>query len=160
MNSPLSGEIRDGFIWGRGSWDDKGNLLAILEAVESLVVSGFKPRRTIYLAFGHDEENGGAATIVVAALFAIFVTLQLAYLFGGRDTLDAAAITFSSYARRGFFELIGAVALVGLLLFGLELAVRDRFFARQLAIGDGEPLGHHFQNRGAVAIGERGRHPA
>src|SRR5882672_9673603 len=57
---PYSGEIRDGFIWGRGSWDDKGNLMAILEAVESLVAGGFKPRRTIYLAFGHDEENGGA----------------------------------------------------------------------------------------------------
>jgi carboxypeptidase PM20D1 len=57
---PFSGEIRDGFIWGRGSWDDKGNLMAILEAVESLAASGFRPRRTIYLAFGHDEENGGA----------------------------------------------------------------------------------------------------
>src|SRR5258706_2262257 len=57
---PFSGDIRDGFIWGRGSWDDKGNVMAILEAVESLVARGFKPRRTIYLAFGHDEENGGA----------------------------------------------------------------------------------------------------
>ncbi len=57
---PYSGEIRDGFIWGRGSWDDKGNMMAILEAVESLATAGFKPRRTIYLAFGHDEENGGA----------------------------------------------------------------------------------------------------
>jgi hypothetical protein len=71
-------------------------------------------------------ETATVALILVAALFVIFVTLQLAYLFGGRDTLDAAAITFSSYARRGFFELIGAVALVGLLLFGLELAVRAR----------------------------------
>jgi hypothetical protein len=43
-----------------------------------------------------------------------------------RNTLDAASITYSAYARRGFFELIGAVALVGALLFGLELAVRRR----------------------------------
>ena len=57
---PYSGEIRDGFIWGRGSWDDKGNMMAILEAVETLAAGGFRPRRTIYLAFGHDEENGGA----------------------------------------------------------------------------------------------------
>jgi len=56
---PFGGEIRDGFVWGRGAWDDKGNLLAILEAVEALVNDGFKPRRTVYLAFGHDEENGG-----------------------------------------------------------------------------------------------------
>jgi hypothetical protein len=71
-------------------------------------------------------ETATVTLILVAALFAIFVTLQLAYLFGGRNTLDAAAITYSSYARRGFFELIGAVALVGALLFGLELAVRGR----------------------------------
>jgi carboxypeptidase PM20D1 len=57
---PFGGEIRDGFIWGRGAWDDKGNLMAILEAVDSLAAAGFKPRRTVYLAFGHDEENGGA----------------------------------------------------------------------------------------------------
>ena len=56
---PFSGEVRDGFIWGRGAWDDKGNLMAILEAVESLAAAGFKPERTVYLAFGHDEENGG-----------------------------------------------------------------------------------------------------
>jgi carboxypeptidase PM20D1 len=56
---PFGGAIRDGFIWGRGAWDDKGNLMAILEAVESLAAAGFKPRRTVYLAFGHDEENGG-----------------------------------------------------------------------------------------------------
>jgi carboxypeptidase PM20D1 len=57
---PFGGEIRDGFVWGRGAWDDKGNLMAQLEAVEALLGKGFKPQRTIYLAFGHDEENGGA----------------------------------------------------------------------------------------------------
>ncbi len=56
---PFSGEIRDGFIWGRGSWDDKGNLIAQMEAVEMLVASGFKPRQTVYLAYGHDEEISG-----------------------------------------------------------------------------------------------------
>ena len=64
---PFGGEIKDGFVWGRGSWDDKGNLIAQLEAMEMLVGSGFKPRRTIYLASGGDEEVGGlrdAAQIV------------------------------------------------------------------------------------------------
>ena len=56
---PFGGEIRDGFIWGRGTWDDKGSLMAILEAAEALATAGFRPRRTVYLAFGHDEENGG-----------------------------------------------------------------------------------------------------
>jgi carboxypeptidase PM20D1 len=67
---PFSGEIKDGYIWGRGAWDDKGNLMSILEAVESLAAAGFKPRRTIYLAFGHDEENGGAeGASAIASLF-------------------------------------------------------------------------------------------
>ncbi|MDO9193485.1 MAG: M20 family peptidase, partial [Undibacterium sp.] len=56
---PFDGVIQDGFIWGRGSWDDKGNLFAIMEAVESLLQDGFIPRQTIYLAFGHDEEVSG-----------------------------------------------------------------------------------------------------
>ena len=71
-------------------------------------------------------ETATVTLAIIAALFAAFVTLQLAYLFGGRNTLDAAAITYSAYARRGFFELIGAVALVGAVLFGLEHVVRER----------------------------------
>ena len=56
---PFSGEVKGGYVWGRGSWDDKGNLIAQMEAVEMLVASGFKPRQTIYLAYGHDEEVSG-----------------------------------------------------------------------------------------------------
>ncbi len=68
---PFGGEIRDGFVWGRGSWDDKGSLMAILEAVDALAAAGFKPHRTIYLAFGHDEENGGGdGAARIAALLA------------------------------------------------------------------------------------------
>lgn len=56
---PYDGVIADGFVWGRGSLDDKLAVLAILEAAEALLRDGFQPRRTIYLAFGHDEEQGG-----------------------------------------------------------------------------------------------------
>ena len=67
--APFAGEIRDGFVWGRGTWDDKCSLMAILEAVERLSAQGFAPRRTIYLAFGHDEEIGGAdGASAIAAL--------------------------------------------------------------------------------------------
>jgi carboxypeptidase PM20D1 len=56
---PFAGTVKDGFVWGRGSWDDKGNLFSMLEAVESLIAQGFKPRQTIYIVSGHDEEGGG-----------------------------------------------------------------------------------------------------
>jgi carboxypeptidase PM20D1 len=56
---PFSGEVADGFIWGRGAVDCKGQVIAILQAVEHLIGNGFKPSRSIYLAFGHDEETSG-----------------------------------------------------------------------------------------------------
>ncbi len=56
---PFDGVIAGGFVWGRGAIDDKASLMAQMEAVESLVNSGFRPARTIYLAYGHDEEIGG-----------------------------------------------------------------------------------------------------
>ena len=56
---PFSGAFDEGYVWGRGAWDDKGNLMSQMEAVEMLVASGYKPPRTVYLAFGADEEVGG-----------------------------------------------------------------------------------------------------
>lgn len=56
---PFAGLVKDGYIWGRGSWDDKGNLLSQMEAVEMLIASGYQPPRTVYLAYGADEELGG-----------------------------------------------------------------------------------------------------
>lgn len=68
---PFDGVIRDGFIWGRGSWDDKGNLFSMLEAAEQLAKEGFRPKRTIYFAFGHDEEvSGQRGAKQIAALLA------------------------------------------------------------------------------------------
>ncbi|MFV0282073.1 MAG: M20 family peptidase [Rhodoblastus sp.] len=59
LHEPFSGDIADGFVWGRGAWDDKSNLMALFEAVEMLAAAGAHPRRTIYIASGHDEEVGG-----------------------------------------------------------------------------------------------------
>jgi carboxypeptidase PM20D1 len=56
---PFSGDIVDGYIWGRGTLDDKGSLLAIMEALEFLLKSGYQPSRSIYFASGFDEEVGG-----------------------------------------------------------------------------------------------------
>ncbi|CAM9834969.1 N-fatty-acyl-amino acid synthase/hydrolase PM20D1 [Lampetra fluviatilis] len=56
---PFSGEIRQGYIYGRGTIDDKHSLMAILEALELLLQRGFVPQRTFYIGIGHDEEIGG-----------------------------------------------------------------------------------------------------
>ena len=56
---PFAGDIADGYVWGRGTLDDKASVLGVLEAVELLIAEGFEPSRTVYLAFGHDEEPRG-----------------------------------------------------------------------------------------------------
>lgn len=53
---PFSGEIKDGFIWGRGTQDMKGTQIALLEGMEKLLSEGFVPDRDVYFFFGHDEE--------------------------------------------------------------------------------------------------------
>jgi len=56
---PFAGVVEDGMVWGRGTLDNKSNLVTQLEAVEGLLKSGFQPRRTVYLVYGYDEEVGG-----------------------------------------------------------------------------------------------------
>jgi carboxypeptidase PM20D1 len=58
---PFEGRIADGYVWGRGAMDDKAAVVGILEAVEQLLREGYQPKRSVYLAFGHDEEIGGPA---------------------------------------------------------------------------------------------------
>jgi carboxypeptidase PM20D1 len=66
---PFSGEIVDGFVWGRGTLDNKSQVIGLLEAVEHLIKDGFTPERSLYLAFGQDEEVGGQAGAVKIAAF-------------------------------------------------------------------------------------------
>lgn len=56
---PYSGAISDGYIWGRGTLDDKVSILGALEAFDLLLRENYQPERSIYLACGHDEEIGG-----------------------------------------------------------------------------------------------------
>ena len=58
-HGPFDGRIADGFIWGRGAIDNKLAVVGTLEAVEMLLADGFRPSRTVLLAYGHDEEIGG-----------------------------------------------------------------------------------------------------
>jgi hypothetical protein len=65
--------------------------------------------------------------VAVDVLFAAFALVQVVYLFGGADTLSTIGMTYSDYARQGYFQLVGVVALAGLLLIGAhEIAGRRR----------------------------------
>jgi carboxypeptidase PM20D1 len=66
---PFEGMIKDGFLYGRGTMDDKNAVVGVLEAIEGLLKEKYQPKRTIYLAFGHDEEIGGRGAAQIAALF-------------------------------------------------------------------------------------------
>ena len=57
---PFEGNIADGQIWGRGAIDDKSTVMALMEAMELSLKHGKHPKRTVYFAFGHDEEIGGS----------------------------------------------------------------------------------------------------
>ncbi len=68
---PFSGDVADEQVWGRGALDVKGQLIALMEAAELLIKAGFQPERTLYFAFGEDEETGGRrGAAQIAALLA------------------------------------------------------------------------------------------
>jgi carboxypeptidase PM20D1 len=87
-HGPFSGDIADGFVWGRGTLDDKVSVFAALEAVETLLGEGFAPQRTVYLAFGHDEEvSGSGADSIVERLRARGVHPEFVLDEGGAVTV-------------------------------------------------------------------------
>jgi hypothetical protein len=84
------------------------------------------------LAVESGKPRSGATEVIVVLvavdlLFAAFAAIQVVYLFGGTDTLATIGMTYSDYARQGYFQLVGVVALAGLLLIGAhEIAGRRR----------------------------------
>jgi carboxypeptidase PM20D1 len=108
-HQPFGGEIADGFVWGRGTLDDKVTVLGILEAVEALAREGHRPRRTVLLAFGADEEVGGqgGAARIAALLRERGTTPALVVDEGGAIMHDAvpgvrAPVALVGIAEKGF----------------------------------------------------------
>jgi succinyl-diaminopimelate desuccinylase len=57
-HEPYGAEIEDGFIYARGSSDDKGPTYAVLFAAKALMDSGAPLKRRVRLVFGCNEESG------------------------------------------------------------------------------------------------------
>lgn len=56
---PFSGEIKDGYVWGRGSFDMLFIVAAQCQAFAMLHTEGFKPKGDLILCIVADEEAGG-----------------------------------------------------------------------------------------------------
>lgn len=59
-NKPFGAEIKDDYVYGRGTLDMKGHLVAMMEAMESLLSSGIEFDRDVYILLGHNEETGSS----------------------------------------------------------------------------------------------------
>jgi carboxypeptidase PM20D1 len=102
---PFGGVIREDAVWGRGAIDDKGSLVALLEAAEFLARSGRTPTRTIMFAFGHDEEIGGeGGAALIAAKLAERGVRAWFVLDEGLAALDRHPLTGAPAAMIGISE--------------------------------------------------------
>jgi carboxypeptidase PM20D1 len=146
---PFAGHLEDGWVWGRGAMDDKASLVGLLEAVEHLLAEGFEPRRTVHLAFGHDEEVGGLAGAVA-----------LSARLGARGVRPELVLDEGMAIAEGVFPgLERTVALVG-------IAEKGYLSVELVVEGEG---GHSSTPPPETAVGilaravarlERGRPPA
>jgi acetylornithine deacetylase/succinyl-diaminopimelate desuccinylase-like protein len=94
---PLSGELRDGFVWGRGAMDMKGTGISQLAAFVSLKRAGLKLNRDVILVATADEEAGGlyGAGWLVENHPEIFAGAGLLLNEGGNGTQSARELVFN-----------------------------------------------------------------
>lgn len=100
---PFSGAIKDGYVYGRGSQDMKGQMIALLEALEILLENGFKPKRSIYCCFGHDEEFSGEQGALKIASYLKEKNVRFEYV------IDEGGVVLDG----GIIGVDGMLALIG-----------------------------------------------
>ncbi|MEV5053849.1 M20/M25/M40 family metallo-hydrolase [Arthrobacter sp. LAR12-1-1.1] len=116
--APFSGHNDGTFLWGRGTLDDKGQLVAILEAAESLLRAGHAPAHDLYFSFGNNEETAGNSAAAAADLLA------------GRGVLPWLVLDEGGAVAGGAFPGVSRpAAVVGVAEKGIldvELLTRDQ----------------------------------
>ena len=112
-HGPFSGEIADGCLWGRGTQDIKVLIACALDSAERLLEQGFTPRRTIYFAFGGDEEVGGrrGAALIGAELARMGV--KASFLLDEGGPIAQGMLSFADrplalvgIAEKGYLDLL------------------------------------------------------
>ena len=120
IHPPFSGDLADGYIWGRGAMDIKQMLIGILESAEYHLSKGKSFRRTIYLAFDEDEETRSTGAVAISELLkSRGVELEFVLDEGAGDVIEA-----SDYGASGIY-----VCPIGIYEKGyadLKLSVRSR----------------------------------
>jgi carboxypeptidase PM20D1 len=111
-HKPFSGDIAEGFVWGRGALDDKGQLVSILEAANDLARADFQPERTILFAFGEDEEIGGGKGNAAIAKALASRGVHFAWVLDEGSSImnepypgTRKPVAFISNAEKGFLSL-------------------------------------------------------
>jgi carboxypeptidase PM20D1 len=102
---PFAGLVSEGYIYGRGTIDVKDSLMGMLEALEYMFEKGFQPKRSFFVAFGHDEEGSGfeGASDIAETLQSRGINGDLLYL------LDEGTIIVNG----SFPGVNGLVAMLG-----------------------------------------------
>jgi carboxypeptidase PM20D1 len=108
----FSGEIADGYVWGRGTIDMKGQLAALMESVEYLLEQGFGPSRDIYVALGFDEESMGslgaqriAGLLEQRGVRFDFVLDEGGVFFDGREMGIKAMVAAIGICEKGYADI-------------------------------------------------------
>jgi hypothetical protein len=112
-----------------------GWLLAGLLLVRWLSDDAVGPRQGVAMRRRLGVIEASIVLLAVDAVFSAFMVLQAAYLFGGLDTLAVSGMTYSEYARRGFFELIAVAVLAGLVILAVDSTLERRSALPRVAAG-------------------------
>jgi carboxypeptidase PM20D1 len=142
---PFAGRIEHGAIHGRGALDDKGALVAILDAVESLLAEGVVPPGDVHCCFGHDEEVLGSGSRAIATLLR------------DRGVRPALVVDEGGAVVEGVLPGVrGALAVIGLAEKGVATV---RLTARAAGGHASVPPRHSAPGRLAAALLRLERHP-
>ena len=105
LHEPLSGDIADGKVWGRGASDTKCSVMAFFEAVEELLREGYTPDCDVYLASSCTEEwAGDGAPKIVEELKRRGVELFIVCDEGGGIISEPIGGIKGNFAMVGVFE--------------------------------------------------------
>ncbi len=115
---PFQGTVADDYLYGRGSFDCKLQVVSILSAFEQILQSGESLKHTWYVAFGCDEESN-SSTEGASRIVSYFEMQNLSFSF----VLDEGGVVSENYIK-GFDQSIAVVGIGEKGYLDMELSVK------------------------------------